>query len=305
VLVGNANAFVNDLKGLGFGEIERIPIGDVDLLSADLRRGGRPSQRPGGVARRGLKVAPPLAPAAAYQQTPSAAPPADKTQTEQLLRRAVDARGGLEALKKVKTIVAEADTTISTLEGKITAKTKSFVEYPGRMRVEAQLPEGEVVQVYANGSAWVRDPGGVHDAPPEMQAEFEASTKRDSMALLVGAATGALRANLAGEEGHDGRTLKVLEITGDGLSPVRLHIDSQSGAVVKMTHESQAPPGSAQPSHEQRLTEEIFSDYRMVDGVNVAFKALVKRAGIVLMERQLTSVQINPTFPADLFAKPR
>jgi hypothetical protein len=35
VLVGNADAFVNDLKGVGFGEFERIPIEKLDLLSAD------------------------------------------------------------------------------------------------------------------------------------------------------------------------------------------------------------------------------------------------------------------------------
>lgn len=40
VLVGNANAFVKDLKGVGFGEFERIPIDQVDLLSADLRKSG-------------------------------------------------------------------------------------------------------------------------------------------------------------------------------------------------------------------------------------------------------------------------
>jgi hypothetical protein len=39
-LVGNANAFVKDLKGVGFGEFERIPIDQVDLLSADLRKSG-------------------------------------------------------------------------------------------------------------------------------------------------------------------------------------------------------------------------------------------------------------------------
>jgi zinc protease len=38
VLVGNADAFVKDLKGLGFGEYERIPMSEVDLLAADLRR---------------------------------------------------------------------------------------------------------------------------------------------------------------------------------------------------------------------------------------------------------------------------
>jgi len=38
VLVGNADAFVNDLKGIGFGEYERIPIEKLSLLSADFQR---------------------------------------------------------------------------------------------------------------------------------------------------------------------------------------------------------------------------------------------------------------------------
>jgi zinc protease len=38
VLVGNADAFVKDLKGVGFGDYERIPIENVDLLSADFQR---------------------------------------------------------------------------------------------------------------------------------------------------------------------------------------------------------------------------------------------------------------------------
>ncbi len=38
VLVGNADAFVKDLKGVGFGDFERIPIENVDLLSMDFQR---------------------------------------------------------------------------------------------------------------------------------------------------------------------------------------------------------------------------------------------------------------------------
>ncbi len=38
VLVGNADAFVKDLKGVGFGDFERIPIENVDLLSVDFQR---------------------------------------------------------------------------------------------------------------------------------------------------------------------------------------------------------------------------------------------------------------------------
>ncbi len=45
VLVGNADAFVKDLKGVGFGDFERIPIEKVDLLSADFqRRTGAPAR---------------------------------------------------------------------------------------------------------------------------------------------------------------------------------------------------------------------------------------------------------------------
>lgn len=38
VLVGDADKFVNDLKGVGFGSFERIPIERVDLMSADFTK---------------------------------------------------------------------------------------------------------------------------------------------------------------------------------------------------------------------------------------------------------------------------
>lgn len=38
VLVGNAEEFIGTLKGVGFGEFERVPIDRVDVLSADLKK---------------------------------------------------------------------------------------------------------------------------------------------------------------------------------------------------------------------------------------------------------------------------
>jgi zinc protease len=38
VLVGNADGFAKDLKGVGFGEFERIPMDSIDLLAANLKR---------------------------------------------------------------------------------------------------------------------------------------------------------------------------------------------------------------------------------------------------------------------------
>jgi zinc protease len=45
VLVGNARAFVQQLRAVGFTDFEVIPIEQLDLMSGGLRRGGPPSAR--------------------------------------------------------------------------------------------------------------------------------------------------------------------------------------------------------------------------------------------------------------------
>jgi zinc protease len=46
VLVGNAQGFVRQLKGVGFGTFEVINLSDLDLTAADLRRPARPAGAP-------------------------------------------------------------------------------------------------------------------------------------------------------------------------------------------------------------------------------------------------------------------
>jgi hypothetical protein len=168
------------------------------------------------------------------------------------------------------------------------------------MRVDVQLPDASVVQVYADGKAWIKDPGGVRDAPPEMLADFAASAKRDVLQLLLGAATAKLKARFVKEEGFEGRVLKVIALSSEESPEVRLHIDPQTASVVKVAYETRLPNDRT-----PRPTEEVFSDYRTVDGVSLPFKGVVVRAGMVVLERQLTSVQVNPVISADLFVKPR
>ena len=45
VLVGDADKFMPGLAGAGFTNIERIPIDELDLTAADLRRPGRGAQQ--------------------------------------------------------------------------------------------------------------------------------------------------------------------------------------------------------------------------------------------------------------------
>jgi hypothetical protein len=302
VLVGDASSFVPQLRKVGFPDVEVIPINELDLMSATLRRDAprakatEPSVPLGSVGfiRAGQT---------AYTNTqvnprPNTADVTTDPNAVAILKRVVDAKGGLDALKKVRTVVAEADTTFQVNGPPLSSKTRTYVIYPDKFRVDAKVQGADVVQVFNGGNAWARDPAGVHDAPPGMRDDFAASVRRDMIPLLVAAAEGKLTVRLLPDEGTGGQVLKVLEIAGTGLPPVKLYVDSQS-LVVRQSFQTPAPDGK------RILAEELFSDYRAVDGVQVPFRADVRRNGTLILSRTLTTVTFNTPLDETLFARPQ
>jgi zinc protease len=293
VLVGNASGFVGQLKGLGLADYEVIPIDEVDLMAASLRREARSAQpaaglRPGEV----LQYAPKAA-----QAAQAGAGQGESARARDLTAKAVAAKGGLARLKGVRTVVAEAKTTLQMQQGPLESMTRTYVVYPDKFRVDATVGEATVVQVYNAGEAWMTDPNGTREAPAPMKAEFAASVRRDLIPLLIAAAEGRLPVKLLPEEGSGGRALRVLEIGGEGVSPVRLYLDA-AGLVVKQSFVRDAPGG-------MRMTaEESFSDYRDVDGIKVPFTAELTHDGRTVLTRVLTDVKFNSDVDLSLFSRP-
>ena len=85
-------------------------------------------------------------------------------------------------------------------------------------------------------------------------------------------------------------------MTTDAMSNVRLFFDAQRGELARIGYDArgQGP----------LYTEEVFDDFRRVDGVSVPFKASIVRGGRVILERVLTDVRINPVIAPDTFARP-
>jgi zinc protease len=298
VLVGNAAAFVPQLKAVGFTDFEVIPIEQLDLTSATLRAERRAAGHEG----------PPriLAGAARTRAARETAYTAQATQAARteasaaaLLKRVIEAKGGHDQLRKVRTVVAEAETTFRMEQGVLASATKTYVAYPAKFRVDATIQGADVVQVYNGGTAWVRDPGGVHDAPAPMRDEFAAAVRRDIIPLLIGASEGKLAIRTLPEEGQDGRVLRVLEMTGEGLaSPVRLYIDMQD-LIARQAFTITAPGG------QKMEAVEIYSDYRRVDGLQVPFKAELLHNGRPILARSLSTVTINTPLDDTLFTRPQ
>jgi zinc protease len=277
VLVGDASAFVKQLPGAGFDKFEVIPASDLDLSSPDLRRKSTPG-------RGGIQPVSYVVPGTITmdQQNNSA-----KT----LLDKAIAAKGGLAKLQRIRTVRAEGTMTSQSLKGPIPFPVVTSIEYPDRFRIDADMPGGKVAQVYADGRYWIQDARGVSELPPEARGPIQASVQRDIVRVLVQAGSGKL---VVREIDSDEPALGAIEVSGDGMSPLTLFINRDNGLIEKVRYVAE-PEGRS---------EEAYSDYRNVSGIQVPFHTVVRRAGLAPIERDLKTIRYNVPLPAGLFVKP-
>jgi zinc protease len=273
VLVGDASAFVKQLPGVGFDKFDVIPAADLDLLSPDLRR------RNG--AGRGL-----YQPAAFMQRAQSM-----KTDpAHAILDKAIAAKGGLARLRAIRTI--RADTTTVMHVAAPSFATTTWIEYPDHFRVDAQLPGGKVSQVYADGSYWIQDSDGVKEMPEAGRTPIKEAIGRDIIRLLVKTAAGDL---VVREIDSDDPMLGAIEISGRGMPPLSLYVNRDTGLIERARYVSVVDGRS----------EELYSDYRDVNGVQFAFHTVLRRGTLPEIERDVKTLRYNVQIPPGLFLKPR
>jgi zinc protease len=298
VLVGNAPAFVSQLAGLGFQHYEVVNMSDLDLMAVDFkRRGGPPT--PGGAPPGRASGGRPQ-----YLRTDATSPGSafggSQAGADSRVRIAelIAAKGGLERLRAIRTITAATRATgRGPTQTHGTLETVTYLEYPNRLRVESKSERGDMVQVYDGSHAWVRDPGGVREVPERMIRDLEAGLKRDTIAALLAADAGQLRARILPDaRDESGRRLQVIELSATDLDPVLLYVDPDSHLIAKQSYVAGGPGRS--------LVEEIFSDYRPVDGVQVAFSTLVRIHGEPVLERTVTRFTINGPVSPTTFKRP-
>ncbi len=274
VLVGDASAFVKQLPGAGFDRYDVIPASGLDLFAPDLRRKAAPL---GGGYR----------PIAEWQTVKS--PKSDTAKA--ILDRAIAAKGGLAKLRAIQTVRAETTTTVHAQGAPVTFASMTWIQYPDRFRVDAEMPGGKIAQVYADGRYWIADAKGAKEMPEEGRGPLQAAIARDTIHLLLKAGAGEL---VVREVDSDDPLLAAIEISGGGAGPIALFVNRDTGLIEKARYAS---------ATEGRM-EEVYSDYRTVNGVRFAFHTVLTRAGTVEVERDVKTIRYNVPIPAGLFLKP-
>jgi len=307
VLVGNASAFAPQLGGVGFGAFETIQLAELDLVAANFKRGTAKAggaDWAGGAGRAGKagKAGDVVNRRWAYQQAPAASRPAQTVTAEEgakaaaLLDKAIAAKGGLEKLRALKTIVATQTVTSDTSTGVTSFYTTNYIQYPDHLRIETKVGGSANVQAFDGEHVWVRDQRGVRDQPEVVARQVRTSLRRDVVALLLAAKSGTLTPRILPDVKNDaGRLDQVLELSALDLNPVLLYIDPESGLIDKLAFVDDAPS--------RPLVEERFADYRMVDGIQIPFQGS-RKIGTQSVERRTTDVKLNTPIDPTLFKRP-
>ncbi len=307
VLVGNSAAFASQLKGVGFETFETVDLADLDLTSATFKRTSVKAEADragwaGGAGRAGWAGRAGRAGGAGsalnYQQAPLASRPSDSASPDEIAKAAamldkvIAAKGGLDKLRGLKSIVAKQTQASRRPDGESTVETTNYIEYPNHLRVET---EGQV-QAYDGTRVWMKDKRGLHDAPEMFAREMAAGLRRDIVALLLAAKDGAVSVRLLPDvKDPEGRVSHALELSATDLNPIVLYIDLESSLILKRLYTADAPG--------RPVIEEEFHEYRAVDGIQFAFHA-TQRVGSLSVDRRVTDVKLNSTLDPALFKRP-
>jgi len=230
---------------------------------------------------------------ARHTQQPASGP--TTSEVGDLVTRAIAAKGGVEKLRTIRTIISSADMTIDSAAGRSSVPATTSIQYPDRFRTDAMMPAGRLVQVFNKGECWVQNAQGVKDASAALAASLRAHVHRDVVLLLLGLADGRVTARRVADVVEGGRAMPALEVRSADVPAVTLVLDPESSLILRQRY---APAG------DPWIVEESFSDYRDVNGVKVAFKTVVRGAGVPTVERVVRSFRYNVPVDPALFTRP-
>ena len=292
VLVGDASVFAKQLAGVGFDQVERIPLADLDLSSPDLRRGQDAGRRPDSADRLPARRAGTGAGSGGCaQRRASGRARADRAgdRRKRGPRPAALDPDGQDGIGPRRWSRAGARTNLPST---------TTIRYPGAYRMEAQTPAGRVVQVFNSGKYWIRTSAARVTRRRSWPSRFAAPSSATPSRCCSRSPTGESRPNGSPTSSMEGRAMPAIEIALPGSTPLTLMFDPATALIVKTRYVFAGAPDG------RLAVEEEYSDYRDVRGLKVAFKMQLRREGAPAVDRTVRSFDFNVPLDVALFTKP-
>jgi photosynthetic reaction center cytochrome c subunit len=216
--------------------------------------------------------------------------PVNLPTSDQIIGRYVEALGGAAAIEKISSRVEKGTISVGGESFRIEILSKE----PDKEALVRHTPAGDSVVILNGQSGWSAIPG--HPVREIHGADLDAHKIEADLhfALHIKNMFSELRVEYPEKIGD--RDVYLVSAIRNGLAPVKMYFDEQSGLLVRLVHYAESPLGLLP-------TQTDYSDYRKTDDVQVAFRRVVAQPGgnsVIQLEQIQENVPIND----DKFAQP-
>lgn len=215
---------------------------------------------------------------------------------DEIIAKNIQARGGLEELKSVKSIRATAESSTGSFRGKVIRDTKR----PDKVREEFVLQGMAQVRAYDGKEGWQINPfGGRRDAellsPDDMK---DLVVDADIDGPLVDYKEKGSKAELMGHDSVEGTDCYKIKLTLKNGDVRTYYLDTDSYMELKLETQTMIR-GALQES------ETFYGDYDQVDGIYYPFALERGRKGDPVREKiTVEKVDLNVPLDDSLFKMP-
>jgi len=250
---------------------------------------GNPKEFGTPLASLGMKIEPiDLSIPEPKHESAKAASPESLAKGKELLQRVQQALGGADKLAAVKDLQIHAEVQVFTPGAAMKVKqTTSFIA-PSTVRQDNELPFMKQ-SVYSDGkTGWLAGIQGVQTLTPPVQKQIHGEAFRQLASLAMSDRDADRTVNYEG----DG----VLEISSKDGESVRLTVDEKTGIPVKLAYKQSAGEGGS-------AVEEVFSDWREVDGIRLPFQWTVMQGAKKFAGATVSDYKINSGLTPETLGK--
>lgn len=225
-------------------------------------------------------------------------------QARKILDEALAAKGGAKAVGALESFFWTGTASLRQKEGDMKAQVTKRFKAPARLRLDMDIADAGVklVTVMAGNTGWAqqetKEGKRAIDFPRAEVEAGKAQIWRDQDLVLLRHREDKASVVLVDETEIGGKPAYAVRITSAGSKySVVLLIDKASKLLVGMTYQERAPNG------QMLRTDERYSDYKKVGGLQIAHKRTTRSAQIDLTTT-LSKVEINKPIDDSVFVKP-
>ncbi len=216
---------------------------------------------------------------------------------DEIIAKNIEAKGGYDKLKSIKTMQATGQFTAQNgmVQGTITLYNKR----PNKMRMNMDIQGQTMVQAFDGTTGWMIIPFMGTTEPQRMPEEQVKSMKSnaDMDGVLVDYKKKGHKVELLGKEELEGTDVYKLKVTRKDSSVQYLYLDSDYYIELKMSTVIKS-------KGTEQMFDTYLSDYKEVDGTMVPFAIEQKKGDMLLSQITLSEVKYNVDIDDSYFAMP-